>query len=268
MKLTKILSIAVAAFASLTTVTFPLAAATLIACGEDNTAGTDEQPNAITAQINAAIDSAFADWSKSSTLIKVTQEPCEVCPDPSSYIIYDPSNTTLPPGVQTERGVLYRISLESFESFTCQTEETWFTYSVSTIDSLVRKNFVVPDSVSADEFKADCALENGEICAYYDAIQTDEDDRRMIKYCNSLWFIISDKKYILWETESLFIALGFMIRAYFLMFFVKLSQLINPVKAFDTRNVNWDMYLIHGGLKAAEFFGCEIDEVEERRIGL
>ena len=163
MKLTKILSIAVAAFASLTTVTFPLAAATLIACGEDNTAGTDEQPNAITAQINAAIDSAFADWSKSSTLIKVAQEPCEVCPNPSNYIIYDPSNTTLPPGVQTERGVLYRISLESFESFTCQTEETWFTYSVSTIDSLVRKNFVVPDSVSADEFKADCALENGEI---------------------------------------------------------------------------------------------------------
>ena len=108
----------------------------------------------------------------------------------------------------------------------------------------------------------------GEIASYYDAIQTDEDDRRMIKYCNSIWFIISDKKYILWETESLFIALGFMIRAYFLMFFVKLSQLINPVKAFDTRNVNWDMYLIHGGLKAAEFFGCEIDEVEERRIEL
>ena len=163
MKLTKILSIAVAAFASLTTVTFPLAAATLVACGEDNTAGTDEQPNAITAQINAAVDSAFADWSKSSTLITTTQKPCENCQNSSNYIIYDPSNTTLPPGVQTERGVLYRISLESFESFTCQTEETWFTYSVSTIDSLVRKNFVVPDSVSADEFKADCALENGEI---------------------------------------------------------------------------------------------------------
>ncbi len=108
----------------------------------------------------------------------------------------------------------------------------------------------------------------GEIASYYDAIQTDEDDRRMIKYCNSIWFIISDKKYILWETESLLIALGFMIRAYFLMFFVKLSQLINPAKAFETHNVNWDMYLIRGGLKAAEFFDCEIDEVEERRIDI
>lgn len=108
----------------------------------------------------------------------------------------------------------------------------------------------------------------GEIASYYDAIQTDEEDERMIKYCNSIWFIISDKKYILWETESLFIALGFMIRAYFLMFFVKLSQLINPAKAFDSHNVNWDMYLIRGGLKAAQFFDCEIDEVEERRIEL
>ena len=106
----------------------------------------------------------------------------------------------------------------------------------------------------------------GEIASYYDAIQTDEEDERMIKYCNTIWFIISDKKYILWETESLLIALGFMIRAYFLMFFVKLSQLINPAKAYDTHNVNWDMYLIRGGLKAAEFFDCEIDEVEERRI--
>lgn len=105
-----------------------------------------------------------------------------------------------------------------------------------------------------------------EIESYYEAITTDEDDRRMIKYYNSIWFIISDKKYILWETESLFIALGFMIRAYFLMFFVKLSQIINPAKAFDTHNVNWDMHLIRGGLKAAEFFDCEIDEIEERRI--
>lgn len=106
----------------------------------------------------------------------------------------------------------------------------------------------------------------GEIEAYYNAIKTDEEDERMIKYLNSIWFIISDKKYILWETESLFIALGFMIRAYFLMFFVKLSQIINPAKAFDTHNINWDMYLIRGGLRAAEFFDCEIDELEQFRI--
>lgn len=156
MKLAKIFPCAIATFASLATTV-------LIACGNENSAGTDEQPNAITAQINAAIDSAFADWSKSSTLITTTQKPCENCQNSSNYIIYDPSNTTLPPGVQTERGTLHHVAVESFESFTCQTEETWFTYSVFISDSLVHKKFVLPDSLSADEFKANCALENGEI---------------------------------------------------------------------------------------------------------
>ena len=107
---------------------------------------------------------------------------------------------------------------------------------------------------------------HNEIDCYLAAVPTEADHKRMIKYYNSIWFIISDKKYILWETQSLFIALGFMLRGYLMMFFVKLSQLINPDRALDTYNIEWDMYLIHGGLKAAEFFGCEIDEVEERRI--
>ncbi len=103
---------------------------------------------------------------------------------------------------------------------------------------------------------------------YYSVFETDEKHKQMVKYCNSIWFIISDKKYILWETQSLLIALGFMFRGYLMMFIVKLTQLINPAKALDTHNIDWDMYLIHGGLKAAEFFECEIDEVEERRINL
>ena len=105
-----------------------------------------------------------------------------------------------------------------------------------------------------------------EVNCYLDAIPTEEDHKRMIKYCNSIWFIISDKNYILWETTSLFIALGFMLRAYLMLFFVRLSQLINPARAFDTHNIDWEMVLIRGGLNAAEYFGCEIDEVEERRI--
>ena len=53
----KIKSLVVAAFASLFSVAFTLVTVTtLAACGNDNTAGTDEQPNAITAQIDAAID--------------------------------------------------------------------------------------------------------------------------------------------------------------------------------------------------------------------
>ena len=105
-----------------------------------------------------------------------------------------------------------------------------------------------------------------EIDCYMAAVTTEEDHKRMVKYCNSIWFIISDKKYILWETQSLLIALGFMLRGYMMMFFVKLSQLINPYKAFDTHNIDWDMYLIHGGLKAAEFLGCDIFDLDEYRL--
>ena len=105
-----------------------------------------------------------------------------------------------------------------------------------------------------------------EIDCYMAAVTTEEDHKRMVKYCNSIWFIISDKKYIFWETQSLLIALGFMLRGYMMMFFVKLSQLINPYKAFDTHNIDWDMYLIHGGLKAAEFLGCAIFDLDEYRL--
>ncbi len=105
-----------------------------------------------------------------------------------------------------------------------------------------------------------------EVNCYLDAIPTEEDHKRMIKYYNSIWFVISDQKYILWETVSLFIALGFIFRAYLMMFFVKLSQIIIPARALDTHNIDWDMVLIHGGLNAAEYLDCEIDEVEERRI--
>ena len=105
-----------------------------------------------------------------------------------------------------------------------------------------------------------------EMYNYYSVFDTIEKDKEMIRYCNSIWFIISDKKYILWETRFLTIALGFMLRAYLMLFFVKLTQIIIPKRAFDTRNIDWDMVLIRGGLNAAEYFGCELDEVEERRI--
>ncbi len=48
----------------------------------------------------------------------------------------------------------------------------------------------------------------GEIEAYYNTIETDEDDKRMIKYCNSIWFLVSDKHYILAETPYLWIAVS------------------------------------------------------------
>lgn len=106
----------------------------------------------------------------------------------------------------------------------------------------------------------------GEICAYYDAIQTDEDDRRMIKYCNSLWFIVSDKHYILAETPYLWIALSVYIRSYIFLFWSKITKLINPIHFFECNNVDSELYLFRGALKAADYLGCEVFEFDEYLI--
>ena len=88
----------------------------------------------------------------------------------------------------------------------------------------------------------------------------------MVKYCNSLWFIVSDKHYILAETPYLSIALSIYIRSYMILFFSKITRLINPTHFFGCDNVKSDLFIFRGGLKAAEYIGCEIDDLEENHI--
>lgn len=106
----------------------------------------------------------------------------------------------------------------------------------------------------------------GEIEAYYNAIETYEDDARMIQYCNSIWFIISDKHYILAETPYLRIALSIYIRSYIFLFFSKLTRLINPIHFFECNNIDSELYLFKGALKAADYLHCEVFDLEEYRI--
>lgn len=103
----------------------------------------------------------------------------------------------------------------------------------------------------------------GEIEAYYNAIDTDEEDRRMVEYFNNIWFIVSDKHYILAETPYLWIALSVYIRCYIFLFWSKLTRLINPMHFFECNNVNSELYLFRGALKTAEFLQCEVFDLEE-----
>ena len=169
MKFAKILSIAVAAFASLTTVASSLVAITaLTACGNDNTAGTDEQPNAITAQIDAAVDSASAIWFQGEktftadykTSLNPNHTPLH------DIIITDTSaqNTSLLAGIKTEHGILRHIETAYFAILGCETEETWFAYTVHVANSLIQKTFTIPDTTITSivtEFEADCTRESG-----------------------------------------------------------------------------------------------------------
>lgn len=163
----KIKSLVVAAFASLFSVVFTLVTVTtLAACGNDNTAGTDEQPNAITAKI----DSASAIWFQSEKTFTVDSKTTILPPfsSPLYNIIINPDtsaqHTSLLAGVKTEHGILRQLEIDHFASLSCETDKTWFAYMVQVSSSLIQKNFTIPDTSAtsiAMDFEADCIHEHG-----------------------------------------------------------------------------------------------------------
>ena len=167
----KILSFATAALASFSITALPLATAILTACGNENTAGTDEQPNAITAQIDAAVDSASAIWFQEEKTF-IVDSKTNILP-PFSTPLYDliinpdtsAQNTSLFAGIKTEHGLLRQLEIDNFASFSCETEETWFAYTIQVTSSLIQKTFTIPNTSAASivtESEADCTRENGE----------------------------------------------------------------------------------------------------------
>ena len=136
------------------------AAVSLTACGNDNTAGTDEQQNSIT----AALDSALTEWLAGDTLIApdISSEPCTDCPH--DFLSHDPADTQVPK-IQAENGYLYHVAYESFESIVCENDSNWFVYSVSVSDSVTQKGLTLPDSSTAEAFETDCEKEDGAFVA-------------------------------------------------------------------------------------------------------
>ena len=102
------------------------ATVSLTACGKDNTAGTDEQQNSITAKL----DSALTIWLASDTLIVTEQHstPCTDCPFDIPHLY--PSDMTTYPKIQVENGALYNPKHDDFKSIVCENDSNWFSYSV------------------------------------------------------------------------------------------------------------------------------------------
>ena len=147
----------------LTTALALIAATSLAACGNDNTAGTDEQPNSIT----AALDSATTEWLQEPTLVAPEQQssPCTDCPHDIIQV----------PKIHAENGYLYHVANESFKSVVCENDSNWFVYSVSVTDSVTQKGLTLPDSSTAEAFEADCEEEGGAFEA--DTVTTTEGQR-------------------------------------------------------------------------------------------
>ena len=110
-----------------------------VACGDSKVSGSDEQANSVYATID--------EWLEGDTL-RV---------GPSGPI----SDMTIYPTIKTENGKIAHPVRENFESIFCETEDDFFTYNVTVLDTLIQKNFGVPDTMSAADFKKDCTLEGG-----------------------------------------------------------------------------------------------------------
>ena len=106
----------------------------------------------------------------------------------------------------------------------------------------------------------------GEILAYSEVITTDIEHKRMVKHCNSNWFLISDKNYILWESESFLIALSTYIRAYLILWYARIKQLFFTDRLITTDNVNNEIYLVRGAIKAAKVLGCDFWDLEDKWV--
>lgn len=167
------ISLQIAAFiASLSTIALPLIiGSTLTACGNDNTAGTDEQANSVTAKIDAAIDSASAIWFQGEKTFIVDSKANISTPGntPLHDFVINPDtsaqHTSLQAGIKSEHGLLRQLEIDNFASFSCETEETWFAYTIQVTSSLIQKTFTIPNTSAASivtEFEADCTRENGE----------------------------------------------------------------------------------------------------------
>ena len=102
--------------------------------------------------------------------------------------------------------------------------------------------------------------------SYFEVNNTREKHKRVVRYFNSIWFIVSDKHYILVETPFLLIALSYYIRCYLLLFFSKTTRLINPAHFYVCENAEWNIYLFRGALKAAEFLSCDVCDLASYHI--
>ena len=106
----------------------------------------------------------------------------------------------------------------------------------------------------------------GEMCAYYDAVPTDEEDKRMIHYFNNTYFLISDKNYVLWTSNNFFGVYIMYIRMKLMILHARIKQAFRPDLYIEIGNVNNEIYFCRGALKAAKALNTDVFNLEEYSV--
>ena len=106
----------------------------------------------------------------------------------------------------------------------------------------------------------------GEVCSYYDAVPTEEENKRMIHYFNNTFFLISDKNLILWSSNNFFEVYSIYIRMKFMILNARITQLFRPDLYIEIGNVNNDIYFCRGALKAAKVLNTDVFNLDEYSV--
>lgn len=101
-----------------------------------------------------------------------------------------------------------------------------------------------------------------EACAYYEAVPTDEEDKRMIRYLNNTYFLISDKNYILWTSNYFFGVYIMYIRMKLMILHARIKQAFRPDLYIEIGNVNNEIYFCRDALKAAKALNTDVFQLE------
>lgn len=107
---------------------------------------------------------------------------------------------------------------------------------------------------------------SSEICAYYEAVRTAEEDKRMVRYLNSDWFVVSDEGKAVFSSPSFFKAAGVFLRAEMIVLWRLLGDYLYFFEYIREDEKKLRVSLVRGGLKAVRVCGCDVWEMESESM--
>lgn len=108
---------------------------------------------------------------------------------------------------------------------------------------------------------------SSEIASYYEAVKTDAEDRRIIRYLNSDWFVVSDDGKAVFSSPSFLKAAGVFLRAKMIVLRRFLGECFCSFEYIEEDMRKLDLALVRGGLRAQKVCGCDVWEMWKEENG-
>lgn len=100
------------------------------------------------------------------------------------------------------------------------------------------------------------------VAAYYEAVNTVEEDKRMVRYLNKDWFVVADDGKVVFSSPSFLKAAGVFVRAKLIVLWRLLGDYFYFFEYIREDEKKLRVSLVRGGLRAARMCGCDVWEME------